>query len=989
MRLLRWIVLAVGLLAAAGGAAAWWGPAVLDWNAYRTGIAAFASARLGRQVTITGPIALRLLPEPELTASDVSVAAAGDGVAVSARALRLRVGLAALLSGRIEAQELVLRGAKVRLPWPFRPVAVLPAEWFSAAEVEVEDGTLEVGNLAFTAIAGRLTTDAWTGSYAASGTLRLAGQPFRVGLHLSRAGSDGSAGLEGTLDGQGPTQGVGAVLSGQIGADGDFAGRLDLRGPSLAALMTAPAESFAAEGHLSVAGGVARLERISGTLAGAPLSGRLALHLAPPLRLDGALSATRLDLDAWRAALAGAPGPALTGTLDLSAEAASLAGGTLRNLALRLDLGTAGGNLELTRAVLPGEAVLGAKGRLNRDGGSWRFEGDADWSAPNLRATLGWLGLTGAHLPDGVLRAAGGHAHVLFQPGSLVLTGLDTVLDGAHLTGEAGLALAPQPQLVLTLSADRFNLDNWWPAGLLPVPPLASPVLAPPVLASWVMAARGDLHLATGAAVLHGTDLGAASLHLVTQDGLPRLERLTLDRPDLHLVASAAPTADGHLAAAKLDLRADSTAALATVLPLPPSPAEALGRLSGAVSASLQLAGVPDALEAKLVAQIGDLRLETAPELRFPVPPAGGAWRLSGQLMLHYPGARRLAGALDLPALGAWMGDGSLALVTQFALAPQGEEAGGLALDLAAFDLAAGGGRAHGAVRFEEGGAGAKLSGRITAETLPLPDWDWKSTDPLPFLGLLSSGAAALHFEAGQLLRGMTPVAGPLAVDLGLEGGRLTLNHLTLGLPGGHFAGSAGLDASANPPALTLEGNLDGLSPTAPLTGLPIDLTGGTVAATLKLSAQGYAPAALLATSTGDLHLTAEGATLTGVALSALAPGAGEAAVRAALEGGETAPVRADLAMTLARGVVQFGAAALDGPWGRGSLGGMADLTGRTVNLRLGLWPDWPDAPQLGVRLSGPLGSPERSLDLAGLTLWRAAHALPAVVHPAEEHGHR
>lgn len=1001
MRALRWIVLAVVVLLVAGGAAAWWGPAALDWNAYRSDIAALASTRLGRQVAISGPIALRLLPEPELTASGVSVAAAADGVAVSARELRLRVGLGGLLAGRIEAQELVLRGAQVRLPWPFRPVAVLPAEWFSATEVQVEDGTLQVGNLVFTAIAGRLTTDAWTGSYAASGTLRLSGRPFRVGLHLSRAGSDGSAGLEATLDGQGPAQDIGAALSGQIGADGDFAGRLRLRGPDLSVLMPAPAQSFALEGRLGVTGGVARMEHLSGTLAGAPVEGNLALHLAPSLRLDGTLAASRIDLDAWRAALSSAPGPTLEVALDLSAEAASLAGGTVRGLHVQTDLSATGGSLQVVRAILPGEATLGADGTLSREGLAWRFEGTANWSAPSLRTTLAWLGVDGAHLPDGVLHGAQGSAHLVFQPASLVLTNLDTVLDGAHLTGEAGLALAAPPQVVATLSAERLDLDNWWPAPIPGqiVPALLSPA-QPPVLPPWAMALRGDVRLAAGAAYLHGAKLGAVAVHLVSVDGVPRLERLTLDRPDLHLLASAAPTSDGHFAEAKLDVQADSAASVVDAVPLPPGAAEILRRLPGPVSASLQLAGAPDSLVAKLIAQAGDLRLEADPVLEFahpapagpapagsgappPAASAGSVWHLAGPLTLHHPGARRLAEVLGLPALGTWLGDGSFALVTQVALAPP-EGAGGLSLALPTLDLTAGGLRANGALQLADGA----LSGHLQAETLPLPDWNWSSNDPLPFLGVFAGWSAKLHLGADQLLRGMTPVAGPLAADLDLEAGRLRLDNLALGLSGGHFAGNAGLDASAAPPTLTLEGHLDALAPAQPLFGLPVDLAGGAISGTLKLAATGYSPAALLATSQGEAHLTAEGATLSGLSLAGLAPGAAEAAVRAALEGGETAPARADLALTLARGVAQVTSGHLEGPWGRGELTGMADLPGRAANLHFGLWPAWPDPPQLGLRLTGSLAAPERTLELANLALWRAANA-PLPAHPAADHARR
>ena len=121
MRLLRALLIALAVLAALVAAAAWLVPPRLDVNAWRDDIAALASARLGRSVRIDGPIAFRLLPEPTLTAAKVSLAAPAAGVRVTAAELRLRLALVPLLSGQVDARELVLRGAELRVPWPLAP----------------------------------------------------------------------------------------------------------------------------------------------------------------------------------------------------------------------------------------------------------------------------------------------------------------------------------------------------------------------------------------------------------------------------------------------------------------------------------------------------------------------------------------------------------------------------------------------------------------------------------------------------------------------------------------------------------------------------------------------------------------------------------------------------------------------------------------------------------------------------------------------------
>jgi uncharacterized protein involved in outer membrane biogenesis len=107
-RLLLFGVIGLLLLALA---AVWLVPGRLDWDRYRSTVEAIASSALGRRVTIEGPISLSLLPEPEIVAGGVNVAGASDGsgAILRVRALRLRVALVPLLSGRIVPRELVLR----------------------------------------------------------------------------------------------------------------------------------------------------------------------------------------------------------------------------------------------------------------------------------------------------------------------------------------------------------------------------------------------------------------------------------------------------------------------------------------------------------------------------------------------------------------------------------------------------------------------------------------------------------------------------------------------------------------------------------------------------------------------------------------------------------------------------------------------------------------------------------------------------------------
>ncbi len=205
MAFLRLISLLVVFLLVAVVAAAWLVVPRLDPNLFRADLVAIASARLGRGVSIDGPMHLDLLPEPTLTADNVRLGS-DQGLTIAAKELRLRVALGPLLAGRIDARELVLRGASMHVPWPLDPAAVMvrTPRWLSSVTARVEDGKLDIGALRFSGIDATLTTGTDSGSYAAAGTAILSGQPWRFTARMTQPGPDGSAGLDVVLDGQGP-----------------------------------------------------------------------------------------------------------------------------------------------------------------------------------------------------------------------------------------------------------------------------------------------------------------------------------------------------------------------------------------------------------------------------------------------------------------------------------------------------------------------------------------------------------------------------------------------------------------------------------------------------------------------------------------------------------------------------------------------------------------------------------------------------------------
>jgi hypothetical protein len=957
MRVVRIVTIVAGVLLGGTLLAAWLVPPMLDWNRYRDSMATLVSGQLGRAVQIEGPVSLSLLPQPILTAGRITVADAGDGVTATVAELRLRLALGPLLRGRVDAQELVIGGPDVRLPWPLDVGRLqgLAPDWLASLQASIEGGRLSLGGIAITGIDATLGT-LETGSYAAAGTANVSGQPWHMTARLTRQGADGSAGLDLTMDGQGRMQGLGAVFSGQMAADGGLVGRISGRGPDLSGVLPAPPVGFRADGRLNVAAGLVIADELAVDIAGSPARGAVSLRLGAAPRLDVSLAASRLDLDAWLAALlrGGAAAPVATG-IDLSAEAATLAGGTMRALRGRFDIDGATIALRDGEAVLPGEARLTVSGGFTRPSDVLRFDGRAAMDAPSLRTTLAWL--DGAGLLDGVppdvLRQARLQAGVAASFGprpELSLSALGGTLDGAPVQG--GLIFRPGARASLSgsLAFGSFELDPWWPSSW----PGLSGVTA--------RFARLDLDLRLSAERLRflGQDFTQGVLDLAAEPGRLILRRAEASAASFRVVAGGAIQDGGRISDGRFELQAPAMdQALAEAARILPALATVPGLPHWPVALTVTGTGPPEAIAVRATLDAGDLHAEAQPVIDLP----GGRW--AGPLMLRHPGAPRLLEALGLLGAPSWLGDGSLSLVAVLAGTKQ-------RISAESFDLAAGLLRATGGLALELG-AVPRLSGRVSAETLPLPLPYPRSPDPMP-LAALSGWQGSVRLEAGRVLGGLSPVINQLSTQLTVKDGVLRLAALSGVVDGGALAGAASFDSTATPPLLSAELAWTGATVSAPLFDLPVDIASATVDATAKLTATGHAPLALLATLSGTARLSARAGRLSGVDLAAAGALLLEADLRRALGGGSFGFDQIEVAATLANGALTLQSADVTSSSGTARLTGLVDIAGETAELRLSLRPAVAQPPEIAVRLSGPWARPSRILEITEAQVWRATH---------------
>jgi uncharacterized protein involved in outer membrane biogenesis len=955
--------------------AAWLIPQWLDWTRYRATIEVLASATLGQPVTIQGPITLTLLPQPVLTAAQVNVGGTEPtDLSIRVDALRLRVALWPLIGGRVDARELVLRGPDLRIPWPAEPgmLRTRPPAWLAAFAVRIENGRLTVGRLAFAGIDATLAT-LETGALSASGTAQFSDLPWNFTARLTAAGADGAAGLNATLDGQGKANGLGASFTGQLAADGTLAGTIASRGPNLAVLLPAPPVPFRADGRLAVGSGLAAVDDLALEIGGSPASGSIALRVAPLQRLDVALSASRLDLDAWLPVLLRADttiaGVDVPIGFDLSAEAAPLGGGTLEHV--RAGFSLVGKNIVVrdASALLPGNGRLHLSGHVARDDPDHaRFEGDARLDAPVLRTTLRWLeeAMPGAlppglpsGAPNGVFQRAELSAHVVTGGGEIALSQLAGSVDDAPIAGSLAFRRGEPPSITAELTMSRLSLDPWLPVRL---PGLAD-------LSSLTSGVDARLRFNIRQAILAGSTIDGLAAEATIEAGSVLLRRIEGNVRGAHVVASGMLGEGGRLTDGMLSLVSSDASPLAEILPNAWRATHAFWH--GPARLEVQASGPPEALAVAVRLALADAQMEARPTIDL----RSGEW--TGSLTLHHPGARRLIAALGLPeqfgmtGLPVWLGDGSLSLVAHVTSAPDRFAA-------ETFDLTAAALHANGNITLDRSGGEPHLTGHVYADSLAVPLPDGSSDVPLP-LAILHGWRGDLKVEAGCLLAGMHQMMSDASADLTVADDTLRLERFSAKLGSGAVSGDFAFDASANPPSLALQVRLSDATIADPLVDAPIDLLSGRAGGDLRLTASGYSPSAILATLDGRVALTVSDGAVSGfdlfrtkLAVEKPDAKAAEAAASDALASGATGFDRLDLSASLAHGDLSLDGGLLTGIAGEARFTGGMNLLTQALDVRIALHPSLPNPPEIVIRLTGPIDRPNRTPELANLTRWMA-----------------
>jgi hypothetical protein len=460
--------------------------------------------------------------------------------------------------------------------------------------------------------------------------------------------------------------------------------------------------------------------------------------------------------------------------------------------------------------------------------------------------------------------------------------------------------------------------------------------------------------------------LDGVALEATLDAGRLSLQRFSARQGSASLSASGSVSlgAAPSLADAALEIAAPMASAL------PPLLSEALNLPAGlaALPVSLRLRGNGSAEALSLNADISleDARLDANGV--FDLPKARG----EGSLTFRHPSAARLfALSLGREEPG-WMGEGSASLIARIA-------AEGSVLTLPFFTLVAAEARLEGEARLELNNARPKLVLRIAAENLALPALDPKDQEPLP-LAFLTALDGALSLNATRIAVSGLPAVENAEATLTLEGGQLRLEGFRTALAGGQMEARGILDAGAQPPRLEGDFEIAGATLAHPIFDLPLDLAAGRIALAGRLAGSGHAPSALVSSLEGSGRFLLADGVLAGMALrdayaaAGLAdPVAAEAALRRALSGGATAVERLEGGWQIAAGRLSLQEVNLAGEGGVSArITGSMDLPRQVLDLGFALRPPVADAPEIGLRFSGPAAAPQRLPDIAPWARWRA-----------------
>ncbi|MCJ9427496.1 AsmA family protein [Kordiimonas marina] len=235
----------------------------LDWNQYRSTLAAMASDQLGMRVELAGDVKLALFPHPLVSARSVRItpegAASTDGAVATADRIEMKLGLSELLSGQIAVSQLNLDGLSLKVAedadgswrvkgWPQRTDTGGTPTAIQLDKLQVNGGRINIQPYGTPArvvedLSFELSGMVPSGPLEWQGTFVSAGEKVTTDGRMRPSPERDDFAFKSDFTLQGGTM----TLSGRVGA-ADGAGRIQLSGDSLKNFLSAARRVFVGGG---------------------------------------------------------------------------------------------------------------------------------------------------------------------------------------------------------------------------------------------------------------------------------------------------------------------------------------------------------------------------------------------------------------------------------------------------------------------------------------------------------------------------------------------------------------------------------------------------------------------------------------------------------------------------------------------------------------------------------------------------------------------
>ncbi len=402
------------------------GPLFVDWGRFRETFETKAQRLTGLEVTIGGPIEVRILPTPSLKLQKIEARRPGDAMPITARSMQIEFALDALMRGGLRVVNLTVERPQIavgldgsgRFAWPVPTIGFDP-DALSIDRLVIDDGQIALSDARSGAgttlekVTFRGDLRSLVGPAKGDGAFVIGGQTYPYRFSTSRPAADGAVKLRLAVDSA--EQPRMAELDGSVWIERGLP-QFDATvqwAHGLGRSSAGTGEAWRLAGHLRGSSTTVAADKVEVQYGpeerAVRLHGDANLTLGRKPELSAMLSATQVDLDrvlglpesvrrkpvvALRSLgdrFSGLEQTPIPMRLSVGIDAVTLAGGALQRLSGELHGEAGRWSLDALSFRAPGATQARLTGRLTVGPSGIDFAGPARIEAKDPRALVAWL----------------------------------------------------------------------------------------------------------------------------------------------------------------------------------------------------------------------------------------------------------------------------------------------------------------------------------------------------------------------------------------------------------------------------------------------------------------------------------------------------------------------------------------------------------------------------------------------------------------------